>query len=46
MRREGSSVLEVASEGMETPEMGGCEEEGVEIRVGDSRNPVFQYMTL
>lgn len=44
MRREGSSVLEDASGAMETPEIGGGDEEGVEMRVRDSRNPVFQWM--
>lgn len=45
-RREGSSVLEDASGAMKTPEIRGGDEEGVEMRVGDSRNPFFQWMDV
>lgn len=44
MRKEGSSVLEGTTEVVKTPEMGGDDEEGVEMRMGDSRSPVFQQM--
>lgn len=46
VRRGGSSVLEVASGAMKTPEMGRGDEEGVEMTVGDSRNLVFWYVIL
>lgn len=45
-RREGSSVLEDASGAMKTLEIGGGDEEGVEMRVGDSRNPFFQWIDV
>lgn len=44
MRKERSSVLEGTTEVVKTPEMGGDDEEGLEMRMGDSRNPVFQQM--
>lgn len=44
MRKEGSSVQEGTSGVVKTPEMGGDDEKGIEMRIGDSRSPVFQQM--
>lgn len=43
LRKEGLLALEGTSGALKTPE-GGDGGEGVEMRVGDSRNPVFQWM--
>lgn len=44
VRKEGSSVLEGTRGVVKTPEMGGDDEEGVEMRVGDNKGSVFQWM--
>lgn len=44
MEKDGSSVLEDASGALKTPEMGGDDEDRVEMRGGDSRNPVFEWV--